>query len=48
MTWVLVALINRAALQVQFGQVGAPTNVVEALAEDFGSAIVHLTGTWWQ
>ncbi|MEO0382634.1 MAG: TetR/AcrR family transcriptional regulator [Pseudomonadota bacterium] len=43
---VLVTLIDGASLQVQFGHVGAPTDAVDALADDVATAISHLIETW--
>ncbi|MEJ6392015.1 TetR/AcrR family transcriptional regulator [Gymnodinialimonas sp. 2305UL16-5] len=46
LTRVLVALIDGASLQVQFGMVDAPADVIEALADDVAAAISHLSENW--
>jgi len=46
LTRVLVALIDGASLQVQFGEVEVPLDAVERLAEDVATALLHLTENW--
>lgn len=46
LTRVLVALIDGASLQVQFGEIEVPLDAVERLAEDVATALLHLTENW--
>ncbi|MBY5931696.1 TetR/AcrR family transcriptional regulator [Tateyamaria omphalii] len=46
LTRILVALIDGASLQIQFGMVSAPTTAIDALADDVAAAISHLTENW--
>lgn len=46
LTRVLVALIDGASLQVQFGEIEVPLDMVERLAEDVATALLHLTENW--